>query len=116
MADAQEEHRHHMPKMMPGAPRPEEYSAAELRNIATVREYMHIAYDPQRASADAVRHLVAVATEVAPFEAPTTFPTVHDVLAYAEVHGGARGMPCADTLRLGLASRRTSHQRATKWQ
>jgi hypothetical protein len=105
-----------MPKMMPGAPRPEEYSAAELRNIATVREYMHIAYDPQRASADAVRHLVAVATEVAPFEAPTTFPTVHDVLAYAEVHGGARGMPCADTLRLGLASRRTLNQRATKWQ
>jgi hypothetical protein len=78
----------HLPVMTPGAPRPESYTEGERRNLATVREYMEAAYDSKRASADAVRHLVA---PEATFEAHTTFPNAHDPLAYAQEHGGARG-------------------------
>jgi hypothetical protein len=83
----------HLPVMTPGAPRPESYTEGERRNLATVREYMDTAYDPKRASADAVRHLVA---PEATFEAHTTFPNAHDPLAYAQEHGGARrrGVRC----------------------
>lgn len=77
--------------MTPGAPRPEAYTDGERRNIATVREYMQIAYDPKRASAEAVRHLVA---DGATFEAHTTFPRCHDPLAYAQEHGGACTASC----------------------
>jgi hypothetical protein len=75
----------HLPRMPPGATRPEEYSEGERRNLAVVREYMETAYTPGKASADAVRHLVAAG---ASFEAHTTFPHVHDPLQYAQERGG----------------------------
>ena len=78
---------HHLPAMPPGAPRPEDYTDAERRNLGVVHQYMKIAYDPKEASADAVRHLVAAD---ATFEAHTTFPEAHDPLTYAQEHGGAR--------------------------
>lgn len=56
----------------------------ESRNIELVKEYMIIAYDPQRASAEAVSHLCAPRTS---FVAPTTFPEVHSLEQYAEEHG-----------------------------
>ena len=74
----------HLP---PGAAGPEEYTEHERRNMAAAREYMEIAYDSKRASAEAVKHLVA---EGASFEAHSTFPSCHDPLAYAQQHGGAR--------------------------
>ena len=74
---------HPLPRMPPGAAGPEEYSEHERRNMAAAREYMELSYDPKRASADAVRHLVA---EGASFEAHSTFPAVHDPLAYAQHH------------------------------
>jgi hypothetical protein len=77
---------HPLPRMPPGAAGPEEYSEHERRNLAAAEEYMEIAYDAKRASADAVRHLVA---EGAVFEAHSTFPAVHDPLAYAQHHAGA---------------------------
>jgi hypothetical protein len=79
-----------LPRMPPGAAGPEEYSEHERRNMAAAREYLEIAYDPKRASADAVRHLVA---EGAIFEAHSTFPAVHDPLAYAQHHAGACAQP-----------------------
>ena len=72
--------------MPPGAPRPEDYTEGERRNLAVVREYMEVSYDAKRASADAVRHLVAAD---ASFEAKTTFLDAHDPLAYAQAHSGA---------------------------
>jgi len=56
----------------------------EQRNLELVTDYMHIAYDPQRASAHAVEHLCAPGNE---FIAPTTFPHVHSLEEYAEDHG-----------------------------
>jgi predicted ester cyclase len=44
---------------------------------------MTIAYDPMRASAEAVRHLCAPDNR---FIAPTTFPDVHTLEQYAEDH------------------------------
>ena len=43
----------------------------EELNLAAVKEYISIAYDPARASAAAVRHLVADGSR---FVAPSTFP------------------------------------------
>ena len=79
-------HSHPLPRMPPGAAGPEEYSEHERRNMAVAREFMEIAYDPKRASADAVRYLVA---DGASFEAHSTFPSCHDPLAYAQHHAGA---------------------------
>jgi predicted ester cyclase len=62
----------------------ESYTAEEQRNIDLVREYMEIAYDPKRASADAVAHLCAPGNR---FISPTTFPNVHTLEKYAEHHG-----------------------------
>lgn len=45
----------------------------EERNLEVVKEYMERAHDPGRASAAAVRHLVAERSE---FISPTTFPEV----------------------------------------
>eukprot|EP01087_Luapelamoeba_hula_P002458 TRINITY_DN12110_c0_g1_i1.p1 TRINITY_DN12110_c0_g1~~TRINITY_DN12110_c0_g1_i1.p1 ORF type:complete len:176 (-),score=46.73 TRINITY_DN12110_c0_g1_i1:79-606(-) len=59
------------------------YSETERKNIDNVVEYMHIAYDPKRASADAVRHLCAAHNR---FTAPTTFPGIHTCEQYAEDH------------------------------
>jgi hypothetical protein len=56
-------------------------TAEEQINIAVVREYMNIAYDPRRASAEAVKHLCAPGNT---FIAPTTFPHVHTLEQYAE--------------------------------
>lgn len=56
----------------------------ECRNIELVKEYMMIAYDPRRASAEAVAHLCAPGNT---FTAPTTFPNVHTLEQYAEEHG-----------------------------
>ena len=77
--------------------------------MAAAREYMKLAYDPKRASADAVRHLVA---EGASFEAHSTFPAAHDPLTYAQHHAddimaavpdlhiGSEAAPqCRDTTR-----------------
>ena len=55
----------------------------EQRNIELVKQYMEIAYSPQRASAQAVAHLCAPNNR---FIAPTTFPDVHTLEAYAEDH------------------------------
>jgi len=56
----------------------------EQINIDVVKEYMEIAYDPKRASAQAVKHLCAGDNV---FIAPTTFPDVHTLEQYAEEHG-----------------------------
>ena len=64
----------------------EDFSDLEVRNMHTVREFMVLSYDPQKACAQAVAHLVA---EGATFEAHTTFPEVHDPAAYAQAHRGA---------------------------
>lgn len=56
----------------------------ELNNIEIVKEYMLIACDPQRASADAVKHLCAPENR---FIAPTTFPDIHTLEQYAEDQG-----------------------------
>src|SRR5262249_28241001 len=56
----------------------------EFRNIELVKEYMIIAYDPRRASAEAVSHLCAPRST---FVAPTTFPDVRTIQQYAEEHG-----------------------------
>ena len=50
------------------------------------KEYISISYDPrpQRASADAVKHLCAPGDR---FIAPSTFPNVHTLEEYAEDHG-----------------------------
>ncbi|GAB4815561.1 hypothetical protein N2152v2_002607 [Parachlorella kessleri] len=61
-----------------------DYTEQEQRNLGVVKEYMEISYDPKRASADAVKHLVAQQSQ---FIAPSTFPEVHDCLQYAEDHG-----------------------------
>ena len=53
-------------------------------NMDMVREYMEIAYTPGRASADAVAHLCAPDNR---FLAPTTFPAVRTLEAYAADHG-----------------------------
>ncbi|KAL4425360.1 hypothetical protein ABPG75_009376 [Micractinium tetrahymenae] len=67
-----------------GEPGPADSTAEELRNLAAVREYMEVAYDPARASAAAVQHLVAPDSR---FIAPTTFPEIKDCLQYAQDHG-----------------------------
>lgn len=59
------------------------YSTEEQRNIDLVIEYMQIAYDPKRASAQAVTHLCAPSNR---FIAPTTFPDIHTLEEYAEDH------------------------------
>lgn len=56
-----------------GPPAAASSTPGEERNLAVVKEYMRLAYDPARASADAVRHLVAEGSE---FIAPTAFPEV----------------------------------------
>jgi hypothetical protein len=58
--------------------------SAESRNIELVNEYMLVAYDPRRASAQAVSHLCAARNA---FIAPMTFPGVHTLEQYAEEHG-----------------------------
>ena len=98
---------HPLPRMPPGAPCPEEYSERERRNLAVAREYMELAYDPKKASADAVRHLVS---EGASFAAPSTFNTVHDPLAYAQHHAGARLSSTANRLTLQAASHLAQRQ------
>lgn len=60
------------------------HTEQESQNIETVKEYMLIAYDPQQASARAVRHLCAPVNR---FYAPSTFPDIHTVEQYAEEHG-----------------------------
>ncbi len=70
-------------------------TAQEKRNLELVREYMEIAYSPQRASAEAVAHLCAPGNR---FIAPTTFPEVHTLEEYAEDHG--RLMKQVNDLRL----------------
>ena len=50
-----------------------DYTEQEKRNLGVVKEYMEISYDPKRASATAVKHLVA---EHSQFIAPSTFPEV----------------------------------------
>lgn len=60
------------------------YTQEEQHNLDLVREYMQIAYTPGRASAQAVAHLCAAGNR---FIAPTTFPDVHTLEAYAEDHG-----------------------------
>ena len=116
---------HPLPRMPPGAAGPEEYSEHERRNMAAAREYMEIAYDPKRASADAVRHLVA---EGASFEAHSTFPACHDPLAYAQHHAGTRvrarasdgcsyGALCVASLGLARVARLGADGSATaRWQ
>jgi predicted ester cyclase len=69
--------------------------SAESRNIELVKEYMLVAYDPRRASAQAVSHLCAARNA---FITPTTFPGVHTLEQYAEVHG--RLMKQVNDLRL----------------
>lgn len=59
------------------------HTEQEMNNIEVVKEYMLIAYDPKRASADAVRHLCAPNNR---FIAPTTFPDVQSCEEYAEDH------------------------------
>lgn len=60
------------------------YTPQEQKNIELVKEYMQIAYDPKRASADTVAHLCALNNT---FIAPTTFPNVHTLEEYAQEHG-----------------------------
>ncbi|CAF1185634.1 unnamed protein product [Didymodactylos carnosus] len=56
----------------------------EQCNIRIVKEYMEISYDPKRATAKNVEHLLAKQNR---FIAPTTFPDVNDCETYAEEHG-----------------------------
>jgi len=60
------------------------YTQEEQKNIELAKEYMLIAYDPKRASAEAVAHLCAPGNK---FIAPTTFPSVNTLEEYAEDHG-----------------------------
>nr|WP_322713599.1 ester cyclase [Nostoc sp. ChiSLP03a] len=60
------------------------YTLQEQKNIELVKEYMQIAYDPKRASAEAVGYLCASNNR---FIAPTTFPNVHTLEEYAQDHG-----------------------------
>ena len=64
--------------------RPGDGTGEERRNLALVREYMEIAYDPKRAGAKNVGHLCAPGNV---FTAPTTFPGVRTLEEYAEDHG-----------------------------
>lgn len=59
------------------------YTQEEQKNIELAKEYMLIAYDPKRASAEAVAHLCAAGNK---FIAPTTFPDVNTLEEYAEDH------------------------------
>lgn len=59
------------------------YTQEEQNNIQLAKEYMLIAYDPKRASANAVAHLCASGNK---FIAPTTFPGVNTLEEYAEDH------------------------------
>jgi predicted ester cyclase len=61
----------------------EDQTPEERRNIELVRQYMIIAYDPKRSSAESVRHLCAPDNR---FIASTTFPDVHTLEQYAEDH------------------------------
>jgi predicted ester cyclase len=60
------------------------YTPEEQQNLNLAKEYISISYDPKRASAEAVKHLCAPGNT---FIAPTTFPNVHTLEAYAEDHG-----------------------------
>ncbi len=60
------------------------YTSQEQKNIELVKEYMQIAYDPKRASAEAVAHLCAPNNT---FIAPTTFLNVHTLEEYARDRG-----------------------------
>ena len=60
------------------------YTQEEQKNIELAKEYMLIAYDPKRASGEAVAHLCAPGNK---FIAPTTFPGVNTLEEYAEDHG-----------------------------
>lgn len=55
----------------------------ERENIRLVTEYMTIAYDPKRASGEAVRHLCGPDNRLI---APTTFPGVTTLEGYADAH------------------------------
>ena len=59
------------------------YTEQERKNIQLCREYMTIAYDPERASADAVSHLC---TSTSTFIGQSTFPKASTVPEYAAVH------------------------------
>ncbi len=59
------------------------YQTQEKQNVEIVTEYMKIAYDPKKASAEAVSHLCAPNNK---FIAPTTFPDAHTLEEYAEDH------------------------------
>ena len=88
---------HHikLPPQIPGAAGVEEFSDAEVKNLATVQEYMRIAYGSS-SSSDAVRHLL---TPEATFEAQT-FPNVHDPATYADVVAGGHSRPVRLRLRV----------------
>ena len=60
-----------------------QYSEQERNNIALCKEYMAIAYDPKRASADAVAPLC---TADSVFVGQSTFPKARTVPEYAAVH------------------------------
>lgn len=61
----------------------EDYTPEEQANIELVKEYMLIAYSPQKASAEAVARLCAPGNRMI---APTTFPGVNTLEEYAEAH------------------------------
>jgi predicted ester cyclase len=71
------------------------HTGQELNNIEIVKQYILLAYDPQRAGADAVRHLCAPQNR---FIAPTTLPDIHTLEQYAEDH--ARLLKQIDDLRI----------------
>ena len=59
------------------------YTEQEQKNIKLCQQYMTIAYDPQRASAEAVAHLC---TTDSTFVGQSTFPKANTVPEYAAVH------------------------------
>ena len=59
------------------------YTEQEQKNIDLCKQYMTIAYDPEKASADAVAHLC---TPTATFVGQSTFPKAHTPPEYAAVH------------------------------
>ena len=60
-----------------------QYSEQEKKNIQLCQDYMTIAYDPNRASAEAVAHLC---TADSTFVGQSTFPKAKTVPEYAQVH------------------------------
>jgi SnoaL-like polyketide cyclase len=60
------------------------HTEQEQQNIEVIKEFILIAHDPKRASAQAVRHLCVPNSRLF---APTTFPGIHTVEQFAEDHG-----------------------------